>query len=48
MNPNIVKEDLTNGFECDFFLTWCQNGHLKEPIKNHKDTIITILGGGKT
>jgi hypothetical protein len=48
MNPNMLKEELSSGFGCDTLLTWCQNGHLRELIDNHKDTIITMLGGGKT
>jgi hypothetical protein len=45
--PNMLKEELSSGFECDTFLTWHKNDHLREPIDKHKDTIVTIICGGK-
>jgi hypothetical protein len=47
MNPNTIKEEPRSGLDCDTLFTWCQNFHLREPIVNHKDTIMTIFGGGK-
>jgi hypothetical protein len=47
MNLKILKDYLSSGFDYDTLLTWCQNGHLRESIENHKDTIVTMLGGGK-
>jgi hypothetical protein len=47
MYPSNLKEELSSGFDCDTFLTWCKNGHIREPIYNPKKKIITILGGGK-
>ena len=43
----MLKQDLSSGFECDTFLTWHKNDHLREPIVKKKDTIVTMLGGGK-
>ena len=48
MNPNMLKEELSSGLEYDTLFAWCQNGHLREPTDDHKDTIMTMFGGGET
>jgi len=46
MNPNMRKEEPSSGFGCDTLFTWFQNGHLIELSDNHKNTIVTMFGGG--
>jgi hypothetical protein len=48
MNPKIIKEDLSSGLKCDTPVMRFQNGHIRELIEGHKDTIVIFLGGGKT
>jgi hypothetical protein len=44
MNPNMFKEDLSGGLNCDALLVGCQNYHLRESINDHEDTFIPMLG----
>ena len=39
------KEELGNGLCCDVLLASNQNIHIRKAIKNHKNTIISPLGG---
>ena len=39
------KEDLGNGLYCDALLVGNQNHHLIKAINNHKNTVISPLGG---
>jgi hypothetical protein len=48
MNPNMFKEELSGGLDCDSLLVWFQNFHLRELINNHEDIIIPMLGLRKT
>ena len=45
MNPYMLKEELGYGLSCDILLASCQNGHFREPINNHKNAVIAMLGG---
>jgi hypothetical protein len=47
MNPNMHKEEFSSGFSCDNLFIGRQNGHLTEPIDDHKNTIVTKFFGGK-
>jgi hypothetical protein len=38
------KEYLGGGLDCDALLARCQNCHLREPINDHKDKVIPMLG----
>ena len=38
MNPYMLKEEIGCGLTYDI-------SHLREPIKNHKNAIVSILGG---
>jgi hypothetical protein len=40
-----LKEDLGSGLYCDALLVGNQNRHLREAINNHKNTVISPLGG---
>jgi hypothetical protein len=39
------KEELDSGFCCDVLLARNQNHHLRKEINNHKNTVISPLGG---
>lgn len=47
MNPNMIKEYLSSGFNYDIILAWCQNGYFRELFDNHNYIIITIIDEGK-
>jgi hypothetical protein len=48
VNPNSFEEDLGSIIHCDSLLTGCDDGHLRKPIKDHKHTVISVLGVWKT
>jgi hypothetical protein len=45
MYPDSFKEDLGSGLCCDALLVGNQNFHLREAINNHKNKVISPLGG---
>ena len=45
MNPHLLEEELSGSLNCDGLLAGSQNGHLLEPINNHKNTVMAMLGG---
>jgi hypothetical protein len=45
MYPDSFKEELGSGFCCDVLLTGNQNCHLTKAINNHKNIVISPLGG---
>ena len=48
MHPHSFKEDFSSGFCCDILLTGRHNGHLREPIDDHKNTdFISMLSERK-
>jgi hypothetical protein len=40
----MLKEEIRHGLNCDILLARCQNGHLGEPINNHNNVVISMLG----
>jgi hypothetical protein len=44
----MLEEELGNVLDCDTLLLGNHNCHLRESIKNHEYTIISMLGGGET
>jgi hypothetical protein len=45
MYPDSFKEELGSGLFYDALLASNQNHHLREAIDNHKNTVISPLGG---
>jgi hypothetical protein len=45
MYPYLFKEELGSGFCCDTLLASNQNRHLRKAIDNHKNIVISPLGG---
>jgi hypothetical protein len=45
MYPYSFKEELGSGLCCDVLLAGNQNHHLRKVINNHKNTVISLLGG---
>jgi hypothetical protein len=45
MYPDSFKEELGSGLCCDALLAGGQNRHLRKAINNHKNTVISPLGG---
>jgi hypothetical protein len=45
MYPDLFKEELGSGLCRDALLESNQNRHLRKAINNHKNTIISPLGG---
>jgi hypothetical protein len=45
MDPHSFKEDLGCICHCDILLTGCDDDHLRQPINDHKHTVISLLGG---
>ena len=43
MNPNMLEEELSSGFDKDTLLVSYQNGNFREVIYEHKYTVITML-----
>jgi hypothetical protein len=48
MYPYSFKEELRNSLCCDALLEGGQNRHPGKAINNHKNTVISPLGGWKT
>jgi hypothetical protein len=47
MYPHSFEEELGSGLCCDALLVGDQNHHLGKMINNHKNTVISLLGGWK-
>jgi hypothetical protein len=47
MYPKSFKEELGSGLRCDALLVGGHNRHLGKEINNHKNTVISPLGGWK-
>jgi hypothetical protein len=47
MYPYSFKEEFSSGLYCDALLAGDHNSHLGKMINNHKNTIISPLGGWK-
>ena len=45
MNRYTLKEELGHGLSYDILLGGFQNVHLRKPINNQKNAVISILGG---
>lgn len=49
--PNCIhtcsNEEFGSGFCCDTLLVGCQNGHLRESVDDHENTLISLFGGRK-
>jgi hypothetical protein len=45
MYPDSFKEEFGSGLCCDVLLAGNQNRHLRKAINNHKNTVISLLGG---
>jgi hypothetical protein len=45
--PILFKEELGSGLYCDALLAGGHNRHLGKAINNHKNTVISPLGGWK-
>jgi hypothetical protein len=45
MFPDSFKEELVSGLCCDALLAGNHNNHLRKAINNHKNTVISLLGG---
>jgi hypothetical protein len=45
MYPDSFKEELGSGLGRDVLLAGNQNRHLRKSINNHKNTVISPLGG---
>jgi hypothetical protein len=45
MDPHLFEEEISSICCCDALLVGCENGHIQKPIKYHKYTIISLLGG---
>ena len=41
--PHSFKEDFSSGFCFDILLTSCHNGHLRESVDDHKNTVVAML-----
>jgi hypothetical protein len=47
MYPHSFKEDIESGLHCDALIACIHNHHLRKAINNHKNTVISLLGGQK-
>ena len=45
--PHSFKEEFSSGLCCDILLAGHHNGHLREPVDDHKNTVISMLSGRK-
>jgi len=45
--PLSFKEKFSSGFYCDILLAGNHNGHLQEPVNNHKNTVVSMLSRRK-
>ena len=47
MYPHSFKEEFSSGFSCDILLAGHHNGHLRESVDDHKNTVIAMLSRRK-
>ena len=47
MYPHSFKEEFSSGFYYDILLVGCHNGHLRESINDHENTVISMLSRRK-
>ena len=47
MYPHLFKEEFSSGFCCDILLAGHHNGHLRESVYDHKNTVIAMLSRRK-
>ena len=47
MYPHLIKEELSSGLFCDTLLAGYHDGHLRESIDDHKNTIVVALSRRK-
>jgi hypothetical protein len=45
MYPDPFKEYIGSGLCCDSLLAGNQNHHIRKAVNNHKNTVISSLGG---
>jgi hypothetical protein len=45
--PHSFKEEFSSGFCCDILLAGHHNGHLRESVNDHKNTVIAMLSRRK-
>jgi hypothetical protein len=45
--PHSFKEEFSNGFCCDILLVGRHNGHLRESVDDHENTVVVILSRRK-
>ena len=45
--PHSFKEEFSSGFYCDILLAGHHNGHLRESVDDHKNTVIAMLSRRK-
>ena len=45
--PHSFKEEFNSGFCCDILLADRHNGHFRELVDDHKNTVISMLSGRK-
>jgi hypothetical protein len=45
--PHSFKEEFSSGFCCDILLAGHHNGHLRESVDDHKNTVIAMLSRRK-
>jgi hypothetical protein len=45
--PHSFKEEFSSGFYCDILLAGHHNGHLRESVNDHKNTVIAMLSRRK-
>jgi hypothetical protein len=45
VDPHSFKEELGSICCCDILLTGCEDGHLRKSINDHKNIVISLLGG---
>ena len=44
MYPHSLKEELSSGLYCDTLLVGCHDGHIREFVDDHENTIVSMLG----
>ena len=47
MQPHSFKEEFSSGFCCDVLLAGRHDGHLREPVDDYKNIVISMLSGRK-
>jgi hypothetical protein len=47
LNPHSFEEEISSIRCCEILLTFCADGHLRKSINDHKQTVISFLGGWK-